>query len=64
MSAEAHTGVFFLSVICFVLAFTMTDKTRHNYTDQQIVLSVVLLTLTLNMPVSYTHLTLPTKRIV
>ena len=61
MSAEAHTGVFFLSVICFVLAFTMTDKTRHNYTDQQIVLSVVLLTLTLNM---LSQQELPTKKLM
>lgn len=53
--------LFFISVILFVLAFTMSDKTRQDYTDQQIVLSVVLLTLTLNM---LKQQELPTKKLM
>ena len=56
--------MFFLAIklgILLVFALTLTDKTLKNYTEQQIVLSVIFLTLTLNM---LSHQDVSTKKLM
>jgi len=48
-------------VVLLVLAFTLTDKTLKTYTEQQIVLSVIFLILTLNM---LSHQDVSTKKLM
>lgn len=56
--------MFFLATklgMLLVFALTLTDKTLKNYNEQQIVLSVIFLTLTLNM---LSHQDVSTKKLM